>query len=348
MLIVALAGSLYVATFASMFLAPDWPLRVLAGAINPVVIGMLFVIGHDACHNSLTPIGWLNRIIGRLVFLPAYHPFTAWAHAHNTMHHGWTNLKGRHPDFPPYTREEFAGLPAWQRLLERVYRTPLGIGLYYTIDFWLKHLIFPSRAHRSPARLAFQLDRALVFAFLLGQLALGWWLSLAIVDGDPLLAALNAAFSVATPFLLWIWFMGFVSFIQHTHPRMAWYNDEDEWSFYHVQLRSTAHVVFPWPIERILHNIMDHPAHHLDTQIPLYKLPQAQRALEETAREHAVVIRWTPGDYLRTCAACKLYDFERHCWTDFAGVPTTPDDLPGLSLPQGASLSRERQPGAVP
>jgi omega-6 fatty acid desaturase (delta-12 desaturase) len=332
--LVALSLSLYLISFAGMFLSPWWPLRLLALAVNPVVIGMLFVIGHDACHNSLTAVGWLNRVIGRVVFLPAYHPFTAWAHAHNTMHHGWTNFKGRHPDFPPFTKEEFDRLPAWRRLVERIYRTPLGVGLYYTVDFWLKHLIFPNRERRSPYRLAFQLDRLLVLAFLLAQGGLAWRLAGPLFEGH-VGRALYAGVAVATPFLLWIWFMGFVSFLQHTHPRMAWYDDETEWSFYHVQLRSTAHVVFPWPIERILHNIMDHPAHHLDTQIPPYKLPRSQKALEEAAPEHAVVIRWTPADYLRTCAACKLYDFDRHCWTDFAGAATTPCNLPGLHAEEG-------------
>src|ERR1700722_11319419 len=164
--IVVLSLSLYVLTFVAAFLAPYWPLRLLALVINPITIGMLFVIGHDACHNSLTGVGWLNRILGRVVFLPAYHPYTSWVHAHNTMHHGWTNFKGRHPDFPPFTKSEFDALPAWRRQLERIYRTPLGIGLYYTVDFWLKHLLFPPAAHKPSYRLAFNLDRALVAGFL--------------------------------------------------------------------------------------------------------------------------------------------------------------------------------------
>ena len=124
--------------------------------------------------------------------------------------------------------------------------------------------------------------------------------------------------------------MGFVSYLQHTHPRMAWYNREDEWSFYHVQIKSTAHVVFPHPLERLMHNIMDHPAHHIDPGIPLYELPQSQHELENQSPEHAVVIRWNLWEYVRTCAACKLYDFDRHCWTDFAGKPTSEFNLTGL------------------
>jgi omega-6 fatty acid desaturase (delta-12 desaturase) len=339
--IALMAAALYVATFLGMFLLPHWALRLACVIVQPVVIGMLFVIGHDATHNSLTPLGWLNRVLGRLVFLPAYHPYTSWAHAHNTLHHGWTNFKGRHPDFPPMTKQEFDCLPLWRRWLERAYRTPLGVGMYYTIDFYAGCLLFPRGPHVPPNRLWFHLDRLFVLAYFAGLVGLSWWLT-GFVPGRNLPREVFAVGAVVIPWTSWIWFMGFTSFIQHTHPRMAWYDDEAEWSFYHVQLKSTAHVVFPWPVERLLHNIMDHPAHHLDPTIPLYRLPASQRLLEQTTPEHAMVVRWTPLEYIRTCAACKLYDFERHCWTDFAGVPTTPCNLPDLpearpaNVPMGA------------
>lgn len=326
--------ALYVGLFLGYFLLPWWPLRVGCLMLTPLVIGSLFVIGHDAAHNSLTPVGWLNRVLGRLVFLPAWHPYTSWTHSHNTLHHGWTCFKGRHPDFPPYTKAEFDRLPLWRRLLERVYRSPLGIGLYYTLDFWVKHLLFPRGERRSPFTVSFHLDRLLVLAFFVAQCAVAWWLSVRL-HGETWRAVGHATAGVFVPFGMWIWFMGFVSFIQHTHPLCAWYDDEAEWTFYHVQLKSTTHIVFPWPIEPLLNNIMDHAAHHLDPTIPLYHLPQSQRLLEETAPAHAVVIHWTPWEYLRTCAACKLYDFDRHCWTDFDGNPTSPLNLPSLLVRQG-------------
>jgi omega-6 fatty acid desaturase (delta-12 desaturase) len=328
MAIFAFSAVLYILTFLGMFLLPTWWLQLAALLTNPIIIGALFVISHDACHGILVQRGWLNRLLGRLAMLTAWHPFTSWAHAHNTMHHGWTNFKGRHPDFSPFTKAEFDALPHWRQWLERIYRNPLGIGLYYTIDFYVWRLLFPPRDNRSSYRLFFHLDRLLVASFLLVQLLVAW--QLAEVAADPVLPpALHALVAVFVPWVLWIWFMGFVSFIQHTHERLPWYNNEQEWSFYRAQLKSTVHVIFPWPIERVLHNIMDHPAHHIDPTIPLYSLPQSQRLLETQFPEHAEVVYWTPWDYWHTCAACKLYDFERHCWLNFKGEPTTPFDLCG-------------------
>lgn len=326
-LVFAANATLYLLSFLGLFLLPTWWLQLLALAGNPVFIGALFVTGHDACHGALVRTGRLNRVLGRVAMLPAWHPFAGWAHTHNTMHHGWTNFKGRQPDFSPFTKAEFDALPRWRRRLERVYRHPLGIGLYYTLDFYARHLLLPTADRRTPHRRAFELDRLLIGCFFIAQVAAAWLL--ARLNPDPVLPrAVHATAAVVLPWTLWVWFMGFVSFIQHTHPRLPWYDDEADWSFYHVQMTSTVHVVFPWPVERLLQNIMDHPAHHLDPTIPLYHLPESQRRLERDCPEHAAVVRWTPWEYLRTCAACKLYDFESHRWLNFAGEPTTPPQLP--------------------
>jgi omega-6 fatty acid desaturase (delta-12 desaturase) len=266
--------------------------------------------------------------------LPAWHPYTSWIQSHNRLHHGGTNLKGRESCFVPFTKQEYDQLPAWRRWLEVFYRTPWGIGVFYAIDFWLVRLVFPRGRFVPPERRVFLLDRLLVGCFFVLQVAVATWLTYQTPEPflPPILMILAGVF---VPFSLWIWFMGFVSYIQHTHPQMAWYADEKEWSFYHVQLRSTAHVTFPWPIERLLNNIMDHPAHHLEPTLPLYQLPGAQRELEEQTRPHAVVIMWTPWEYWRGCTACKLYDFDRQCWTDFQGNPTSALGLPGLPRDSG-------------
>lgn len=327
--LVAASGATYLALFAGAVLLPEPWLRGACLLLTPLAIGSLFVIGHDAGHSSLTPSGRLNRLLGRLTMLPAWHPFTAWCHAHNVLHHGWTNFKGRHPDFAPLSKSEYDALPPWRRWLERAYRHPLGIGLCYLVEFYGKHLLLPRGARRPPARLGHHLDRALITAFLALQLTTAYVLT-AHTPNLFLPRLPYALLVVGLPWAMWLWFMGVVSFIQHTHPRTAWYDNEQEWSFYHVQLRSTTHVVFPWPIERLLNNIMDHPAHHIDPTIPLYELPESQRLLEQRAPEHSVVVHyWSPAEYVRTCRACKLYDYRRHCWLDFAGRPTTPAGLHG-------------------
>src|SRR5688572_5907764 len=83
-----------VGAFAGVILSHAPLLKLLFGTILGVMISVLFVIGHDACHDSLTPSHRLNSIIGRACFMPTLHPFICWELGHNRLHHGWTNLKG--------------------------------------------------------------------------------------------------------------------------------------------------------------------------------------------------------------------------------------------------------------
>jgi acyl-lipid omega-6 desaturase (Delta-12 desaturase) len=316
------SASIYVVLFIGAFLLPAGWMRAACLLMLPWVIAALFVIGHDAAHHSLTGQSWLNRIIGRLCMLPAYHPYTSWCHAHNILHHAGTCLKGMHPDFAPLSKGEFDALPAWRQRLERIYRAPLGVGLCYVLDFYRRCLLFPATRKRSPHQTAFQADRLLVLAFLGFQLWAGYTLT-AFTSSMRFSRELYTAAAVVFPWGIWIYFMGVFSFLQHTHPRTVWYDDKGEWEFFRVQLNSSTHMILPWPLGEILHNIMDHPAHHIDPAIPLHQLPASQKLLEQQVPDHSVVHRLTWREYLRVCRVCKLYDYRRHSWLNFDGMPTT-------------------------
>jgi omega-6 fatty acid desaturase (delta-12 desaturase) len=315
-------AGLWALTFVGAFLAPSPALRMSCGVLQSISLGALFVVGHDACHGSLMRSAWLNRLISRLALLPAWHPSSGWKHAHNTLHHGGTNLRGRDCVYPPLTLDEYRRLPFWRRALERVYRTPLGIGLYYLIDFHLGQVIFPRPGRMPPNRRIFEFDRGLTVGFFAAQLGFAWWLSGLTPDpiGPRWLVWLGGG---VAPWVCWIWTIAFVSWVQHTHPAIAWYDDPERWNFHRVQLTASVHMTFPPVLEQLFNNIMDHPAHHLDSKIPLYRLKESQRLLESTAPEHSVVIPWSLTSFLEGCRVCKLYDFERRLWTDFEGRPTS-------------------------
>ena len=90
-------------TFVGAFRLPMWRLQGVCLLANPLAIGALFVVAHDACHGSLVRTGWLNRLLGRVSLLPAWHPVASWVHVHHALHHRWTNFKGRDA-FSPFTR----------------------------------------------------------------------------------------------------------------------------------------------------------------------------------------------------------------------------------------------------
>ena len=141
----------------------------------------------------------------------------------------------------------------------------------------------------------------------------GWW----AVTIELILAG------VIVPFLLWNWLMGFVVFQHHTHPRVPWYGNEDDWSFYAGQVQSVVHIEMPRPVELVLHNIMEHTAHHVDPRIPLYNLEDAQKKLEHAYAGDIVVVPFTWRGYFHTLRTCRLFDYANHCWLDWNGSPTT-------------------------
>ncbi len=311
-------GLLFLACMAGIvLLSPAWA-KLLSGVAAGFVIGRLFIIGHDACHQSLTPHRRLNKLLGRLAFLPSLTPFSLWDAGHNVVHHGYTNLKGVDFVWAPLTAEEFAALPPAGRLLQRLYRSGWCPGLYYLVEIWWKREFFPRREHMPTRRAIFTQDCLLVSAF-----AAAW---VAAVAGAALATGQSVAWLLACgvllPFLFWNTMIGFVVYVHHTHVKVSWHDSKAGWSAAAPFVSTTVHLTFPWRIGALMHHIMEHTAHHLDMGIPLYRLQQAQARLEELLPGRIIVQRFSWRWYFRTARACKLYDFGRGCWTDFAGRPT--------------------------
>jgi omega-6 fatty acid desaturase (delta-12 desaturase) len=325
-LVFAFAFLFWLGAFAGVLLAPTWLIKFLSGGVLGLGIAVLFVLGHDACHGALTPNRRLNGWLGRIAFLPSLHPFVAWEYSHNVLHHGWTNLRGRDPVYVPFSKAEFDQLPRWRRTLERVYRSMLGVGLMYLVEVWWKLELFPAPNHRKKIdeRGSFRLDRALVLAFAVLQIVAVLLLSKVPESSQAGAATMIGliAVSVLWPFAAWNWLMGFFTYQHHTHPTVAWYANVDDWSFFDGQVRGTVHVEFPWLIEFVLNNIMQHTAHHVDPRIPLYNLKESQAELERKFADAMVVEHWTLRGYRDLFRICQLYDYEGRQWLDFDGRPT--------------------------
>ena len=70
-----------------------------------------------------------------------------------------------------------------------------------------------------------------------------------------------------------------------------------------------------------MHNIMEHPAHHLNPRIPMYTLRAAQQVLQEKF-PGLCEYRLDWRTYVDSARRCKLYDYASHAWTDFSGQVT--------------------------
>lgn len=137
---------------------------VLAG----LFMTMLVALGHDACHQSLTPYRSLNFLIGQLSFLPALHPYSLWDLEHNRIHHKYTNLKTKDNLWVPCSKQEYERLPLSRRLAYRFYRSLFGMLFYYPIEIWWKKLFFPKRKQIGAYKGTYIRDTLIVAVYLLG------------------------------------------------------------------------------------------------------------------------------------------------------------------------------------
>ncbi len=307
---------LLAAAIAGVILVPlPWKLLVAAGL--GVVLARMFVLGHDACHGSLFKSKLANEIVGRLLFLPTLTTFSLWHVGHNVAHHGFANLKGRDQVWVPFSPEEFAQLPKWRRGLERIYRSIWGFGLYYFVELWWSKLFFPSKRHIGAKRRVFIFDSVVTAAIALGYLA--FLVAMAVVTDQSWWWMIVVG--AVVPFVIWNYIMGLVIFVHHTGPDMVWFDKRSEW----LRLRKvddlTRDFRLPFGLDRILHGIMLHRAHHFDPHVPNYRLKSATQRLiaEGIASARATFAGWR---YLRDLTRrCALYDYRAHQWVAFPGRP---------------------------
>jgi omega-6 fatty acid desaturase (delta-12 desaturase) len=313
--LLAFDSALWLSLIMGTVIFQAWWAKVLCGLVAGFVIGRLFIIGHDGCHQSLTPHRGLNKWLGRIAFLPSLTPYSLWDVGHNVVHHGYTNLKGFDFVWAPLTPEEYQALGPMGKLMDRMYRSGWAPGLYYMVEIWWKRMFFPSAKQMPTRRPVFLWDNLLVSTFAVFWLgALAW---AAHSSGQSLTWIWICGFVI--PFLFWSAMIGFVVYVHHTHEKVYWHNDRSAWSKAQPFVSTTVHLTFPFQIGALMHHIMEHTAHHVDMTIPLYRLKQAQTKLEDLLPGRIIIQRFSWRWYFETARKCKLYDFSRQSWTDYQG-----------------------------
>ncbi|WP_334153425.1 fatty acid desaturase [Tepidimonas sp.] len=317
---------IFAALIAGTIAFEAWWAKLLCGLAAGFTIGRLFIIGHDACHQSYTPHRGLNKLLGRIAMIPSLTPYSLWEVGHNVVHHGYTNLKGVDFVWAPLTKAEFDALSPARRVLERIYRSGWGPALYYFIEMWWLRMFFPRKTYMGTRRPEFLWDG--VFVLGVALLWIGGMVWAALAAGQSVWLQVVMGFVV--PFVFWNAMIGFVVYVHHTHPAVQWHDDKVAWAKAAPFVSTTVHLEFPLKIGALMHHIMEHTAHHVDMSVPLYKLKQAQKKLEDMLPGRIIIQRFSWRWYFDTARRCKLYDFTRRCWTDFHGRPTS-DPAPSFA-----------------
>lgn len=314
--------ALYAATIVVAVAPLPLAVNIAAGVVNGILIGMLFIIGHDASHGSFVPGKRWNQALARIAFLAPAHSASLWDIVHNRIHHGRTNLKGFDYVWAPMSKAEYDKARPFRRWLERVYRSPFGPLVYYYIEFWVPKVVVPWSPESRDQWRAHVPDMVFVLGGLLATIAIVGGLGAWLAPERPLWASIVLGWVI--PFAVWNYIMALTIYIQHTHPSVPWFSDEETWTSYDGNIRGSTHVELPVVVAPLWNMVLGHTAHHVMPSIPIYKLPRAQKRLLARYGDDIAQVKLWPSTYLAITRACKLFDFERMCWTDFEGRPTGP------------------------
>ncbi len=314
---------LYFGTLLGAVANIPFAMNIVFGVANGLFIALLFIIGHDGCHGSFVPQQGWNRWIARLAFVPCVHSTSLWRRTHNELHHYRTNLKGIDRVWAPMTKAEYDAASPFRRWIERVYRSPLGPLVYYYGEFWLYRMLLPI-APETRANWKHHVADSLfaIAGFALTMVAIGV-LGAALAPARPVWLTYLTGWIV--PFAVWNYVMGLTIYLNHTHPSVPWFRDHESWSFHRGNILSTPRVKIPFEFLLPLYSdALAHTAHHADMSLPVYALSAAQSDLKHRFGEDIREYTLSFAEYRRICSACKLFDFDTMCWTDFDGNPTSP------------------------
>jgi acyl-lipid omega-6 desaturase (Delta-12 desaturase) len=313
---------LYWGAFALAAGASGTHWRVLVGIGAGAAAALLFRLAHDASHGCVSPRPWVNRLLSRIFIAPSYHALSAWELFHNRRHHPYTNLKPKDYIWIPLSKAEYDRLPPLRRWLERAYRTTGGTGLYYLVEAWWRHMLFPNRRAVGYDAPETRRDSWLVVAFFALQCVLvAAILRAAHGAFTPRDFTLGVLCSTALPLVSLCWMLGFSSYFNHTHPAIPWFEDEAEWRRQRARQLLTSHIAVPWWMFLFVTDLGYHAVHHLAPRVPIHRLPMAHAVVYRGAIA-TVVERWRPAFRRDTLRRCKLYDYGRHRWLDFDGRVT--------------------------
>lgn len=306
-----------------------WAVR--AALVVPLTLasGQMFMLAHDAGHRSYSSSGIVNGLVGRLGLVPSAHVFELWR-VHHNVHHRYTNLRSRDFVWTPLSADEYRALQRWRRWLHRIYRhrSGLGLGLQYTVEIWGPRMLWPRQRHELGQRRRLMVDSMMLYCAVI-VVAVAAWAFVAWVDPD---LVGDAGFWVSAAVLLFLapllgthWLVGFVIYLNHTHPDVVWYDDELEWAGRDVQLEGSTGLRF----SRLRHvllprRIMNHTAHHVDPAVPLSHLGRAQQSLVDRFDGRIVSYDWSLKQFRDVLSQCKLYDYGARRWLTYADVEDQP------------------------
>lgn len=313
--------AMYWGAMALVLFAPWLGVKVLASLLAGFKLTAFYTLGHDAGHQTLAANKRLNWWLAQCFAIPAWQNHRLWVLDHHLLHHPKTNGE-QHDFYKPYSKAEFDRLSKPAQWFERFVRAPnvIGFGVNFMFTWLLATRLFPTAAVPPQWRRSAWLHCASVLAY---QAAF-----VALLASAPAWAPVSSGEAIGLGFFLPLSVFAIVTgaslYLMHTNRRLPWFKGHPTREGVHSPTLCAMHMTLPAPLHKFIHNVFAHSAHHAHAGIPVYHLLDAQLHLDRLLGEQGLVEPMTVSGAIATMRACKLYDYEKHQWLDFDGVPTAP------------------------
>jgi omega-6 fatty acid desaturase (delta-12 desaturase) len=293
---------------------PWWPLRLAVSITSGLVMVRSFILYHDYMHGSLLSESRLARVmfhtIGVLMLAPPRH----WRFTHNFHHShvGKVEVTTENSfqvsdvgSFPLMSTQAWGTTTFWQRLNYRISRHPLTILSAYGTIFLLSMCITP--LWREPYK---NWDAAVSILAHFGLIAVLWlWLGFGV-----------ALFAFILPYAIAAAVGAYLFYAQHTYEGLH-ILPVDEWSYFDAALVSSSYLKTGRMMSWFTGNIGYHHIHHLNPQIPFYRLPEAMAALPEL--QNSTITTLHPRDIL-ACFRANLWETSTQQMVSYCEASSVP------------------------
>jgi acyl-lipid omega-6 desaturase (Delta-12 desaturase) len=276
-----------------------WLIPVLALPTAGLLV-RLFILQHDCGHGSFFRSKRVNDLVGCALSVLTMTPYYRWRKNH-AVHHATSGDLDRRGfgDIHMLTVAEYRRLSPFQRLVYRVHRHPV---ILFGVAPVLYFSVFQRFAYYEPR--SWKKERANVYwtnlALLASLLVIVW-----LVGLKSFLLVHLPVVTIGSSAGVWLFY------VQH-HFERAYWQRHDHWDYFDAGLAGSSYYQLPKLLQWFTANIGLHHIHHLDSQIPNYRLqkcfdenPVFQRVNRLTFRESL------------SCAALKLWDEETGEMVDF-------------------------------
>lgn len=265
-------------------------MRFTCSVMSVFPFSRMFVIYHDYLHQAILDKSRLAKIIFYIFGLFSLAPASIWKRSHVYHHkHNSKLFSASIGSYPIMTKAQYLKTDKKGQLYYLAARHPITIMLGYLTMFIYGMCIQPFI--KNPGR-HFDSFIALLLHFLLGYF-------LFIYGGVATLML-----TLIIPCMLTFGFGAYLFYAQHNFPEVK-FKKNIEWSYDHAALHSSSFMVMGNFMKWATANIGYHHIHHLNSNIPFYRLPEVMSKFAELQQVNTTSLKCKD---ILACLRLKVWD----------------------------------------